>query len=312
MLVNRVRKNRRRLAPWARREGVTCYRLYDRDIPEIALAVDWYEGRLHVADYSPAAGDAAGEGAAEARLAAFAEAVGEALSVSPEARFCKRRVRARGGTQYPERGPGGERIEVREGGLAFLVRLAGHADTGLFLDHRRTRARIRAAARGKRVLNLFAYTGAFTVYAAAGGAAETVSVDLSNTYLDWARDNLRLNGFGDDRHRLVRDDVLGFLEGAARRGEGGFDLVILDPPTVSRSKKMTRTLDIQRDHADLVGGALSLCRRGGVVCFSTNFQGFKLRLPPALRERAREITHRTAPADFRGRPHRCFEIRAGA
>jgi 23S rRNA G2069 N7-methylase RlmK/C1962 C5-methylase RlmI len=311
MLANRVRKNRKRLAPWLAREGVTCYRLYDRDIPELPLAVDWYEGRLHASSY---AGDGAGETgeARHERLAGAVAALAAALGVPAADVHVKRRVRAPGGTQYGRLARTGKRFSVAEGDLDFWVNLDDYADTGLFLDHRRTRALVRAEAAGRRVLNLFAYTGAFSVHAAAGGARETVSVDLSNTYLAWARDNLTLNGFGAPAHRTVRDDVLGFLEGARRRGEGGFDLVVIDPPTISRSKKMAGDFDVQRDHPRLIEGALALCRPGAVVYFSTNFSGFELRLPRASGLAAEDITRRTAPADFRTVPHRCFRITAGS
>ncbi len=308
MLINRALKNRRRLSPWLAREGVTCYRLYDRDIPEIPLAVDWYEGRLHASSY---ARDGVGETAdvRHRKLAGLLGELGRTLGVAEADVHFKRRVRASGGTQYGRLARTNRRFAVGEGGLRFWVNLADYADTGLFLDHRRTRALVRAEAAGLRVLNLFAYTGAFSVHAAAGGARETVSVDLSNTYLAWARDNLELNGFRGPVHRRVRDDVAGFLEGARRRGEGGFDLVVIDPPTISRSKKMAGDLDVQRDHPRLIEGALALCRPGAVIYFSTNFSGFELRPPPGVA--VEDITRRTAPADFRTCPHRCFRITTG-
>jgi 23S rRNA G2069 N7-methylase RlmK/C1962 C5-methylase RlmI len=304
MLVNRVRRNHKRLAPWLAREGITCYRLYDRDIPEIPLAVDWYEGRLHASSYARSGSDEA----RHERLAAAVAALGEALGVPAADVHLKRRVRAPGGTQYGRLARTNRRFTVSEGGSRFWVNLHDFADTGLFLDHRRTRALVRAGAAGRRVLNLFSYTGAFSVHAAAGGARETVSVDLSNTYLGWARDNLELNGFRGPAHRVVRDDVRGFLEGSRRRGEGDFDLVVLDPPTISRSKKMAGDLDVQRDHPRLIEGALALCRPGAVLYFSTNFSGFELRPPPDLE--VEDITRRTAPLDFRACPHRCFRISA--
>ena len=307
MLVNRVRKNRRRLAPWLAREGITCYRLYDRDIPELPLAIDWYEGRLHASAYARAGIDEA----RHERLAAAVAALAESLGVRRDGVFLKRRVRAPGGTQYGRLARANRRFAVSEGDLRFWVNLEDFADTGLFLDHRRTRVLVRAEAAGRRVLNLFAHTGAFSVHAAAGGARETVSVDLSNTYLAWARDNLELNGFRGPAHRTVRDDVIGFLAGCRRRGEGGFDLVVIDPPTVSRSKKMDGSFEVQRDHPALIEGALALCRPGAVLYFSTNFSGFEPALPRIAGLAAEEITGRTAPPDFRAQPHRCFRITAG-
>jgi len=306
MLINRVRKNRRRLGPWLRREGVTCYRLYDRDIPEIPLAVDWYEGRLHVAAY---AGRHLPPGDGGRR---WAERVGgelaRALDVAEGDLFLKLRSRQPGGAQYRTSG-GRARVEVAESGLRFLVNLVDYVDTGLFLDHRLTRALVRELARGKRVLNLFGYTGAFSVYAAAGGASETTTLDLSNTYLDWARDNMALNGFGGPSHRFVRADAMTFLERARPAKAGDYDLVIVDPPTVSKSKRMRRDLDIQRDHAWLLERILDLCAAGGVVFFSTNFRKFRFRAAGVAGARVSEITDQTIPPDFRDlRVHRCWRL----
>lgn len=305
---NRLLKNARHLRKWARRSGVSCYRLYDQDIPEVPLVVDWYEGRLHVAtlerpDEHPAAW-----------LDRMVESAREALEVPPDAAFVKRRERQRtaeGPRQYEKLGHEGRRFVVSEGGLRFLVNLSDYLDTGLFLDHRQTRALVRAEAAGKRFLNLFAYTGSFTVYAAAAGAA-TTTVDLSNTYLDWARDNLRLNELAGPhksltQHDFVRDDVFGFLDGARRRGSL-YDLVVLDPPTFSNSKKMDRTLDLRRDHPALLADVLSVMPPGGVLWFSTNARKFRLD-PGGLPAEIEDVTARTVPPDFeRRRPHRCWRL----
>ncbi len=303
MLLNRVEKNRRRLRSWLRQEGVTCYRLYDRDIPEIPLIVDWYDGRLHVARLGRR--DDAGFGPEQTR--AVVRGLAEGLGVSPREVFIKQRVRGKGGTQYTPLGASGRRVEVAEDGLRFLVNLSDYLDTGLFLDHRPTRRRVRGEADGKRFLNLFAYTGSFTVHAAAGGAAETTSVDLSNTYLDWARENLRLNGFEGDRHRFVRDDILGALE--ARRVEGRYDLAVIDPPTVSRSKAMARPFDVQRDHPLLLGRVLERITPGGVVYFSSNLKRFRLTAGELGCREISDISEETIPPDFRNRSvHKCFRL----
>jgi 23S rRNA G2069 N7-methylase RlmK/C1962 C5-methylase RlmI len=300
MLANRLRKNERRLRDWARRSGVACYRLYDRDIPEVPLAIDWYDGHLHVSQYAAAHKE---HTEAPGWLDAMVEAAAQALGVPPERRHVKRRERQRGGAQYERFGARGERLVVPEGGHRFYVNLDDYLDTGLFLDHRPLRARVEAEAAGRRFLNLFCYTAAFTVYAAAGGAVASTSVDLSGTYLDWARDNLELNGLASPAHRFVRSDVRAFLAETDDR----WDLVVLDPPTFSRSKRTPDDLDLQRDHAALVGAVRRVLRPGGVVYFSTNNRHF--RLDPQIAAGAEDISEQTIPPDFRDRRiHRCWRI----
>ena len=239
------------------------------------------------------------------------EAAAEELGVPPGRSFLKARRRQRGGAQYEKVASRSEVLTVREAGLAFEVNLSDYLDTGLFLDHRVTRSLVRAEATGKRMLNLFCYTGSFSVYAAAGGARETVSVDLSNTYLDWTRANLARNEFMDaSRHRTVRDDARDFLLHRGRRGEPAFDLVVVDPPTFSRSAKSESPFDIERDHADLLERVAENVSSQGVVYFSTNFRRFHL-ATERLAERyvIREITARTLPEDFRDRrPHRAWRL----
>lgn len=310
MLANRLRKNQRRLRSWARRESIGCYRLYDRDIPELPLVVDWYEGRLHVAEFARAGSPGEEDEAShEAWLAALVGRAAAALDVAPENVFLKRRERQRGLRQYERFSGVGARYVVREGGLSFIVNLSDYLDTGLFLDHRTTRQLVRAEAQGRRFLNLFAYTGAFTVHAAAGGASATTSVDLSATYLDWAGENLRLNGFSGREHRLVQADVLTFLEEEAQSGRR-YDLVMLDPPTFSNSKRMRGVLDIQRHHPLLLEGALGVTAAGGLVFFSTNFRKFHIQIDRLDRvAQCEEITAQTIPPDFRDRKvHRCWRI----
>jgi 23S rRNA G2069 N7-methylase RlmK/C1962 C5-methylase RlmI len=310
MLVNRIRKNRRRLGPWLRAEAVACYRLYDRDIPELPLLVDWYDGRLHVS-YLPRDDDGEPDRPQsdddDTRAELLTARIADALDVATDDVFLKRRERAPGGTQYERLGRGGPGIEVAEGGHRFLVNLADYVDTGLFLDHRITRRLVAAEARGKRFLNLFAYTGAFTVYAAAAGAASTTTVDLSQRYLDWAGRNLQLNGLVGPAHRLVRDDAIAALEDG--RVSGGYDLVVVDPPTVSKSKRMRRPFDVQRDHAQLLRDVLAITAPGGAVWFSTNLRRFTLELDPGGRATVEDVTAKTIPPDFRDpRTHRCFRI----
>ena len=329
---NRVAKNEKALRRWARREGVTAYRLYDRDIPEIPLALDWYrEPDCHAGDGCAAAGGvatrpgaAAGPAGAlclalydrpyekdeaeeEAWLAAMARAACEVLGVDEASCFTRTRKRMKGPEQYGRLGSAEAERIVKEGGLSFIVNLSDYLDTGLFLDHRPLRARVRAEAQGKRVLNLFAYTGAFSVHAAAGGASLVTTVDLSNTYLDWAERNLALNGFTGTAWPLVRSDVRAFLAAAARRGES-WDLVVADPPTFSNSKATSEDFDVNRDWPALVGACLDVLAPQGRLYFSTNSR--RLKWEPALVQgEAVEISEETIPPDFRDRKvHRAFSI----
>lgn len=294
MLANRVRKNARHLGKWARREGVTCWRVYDRDIPELPLTVDTYEGALVINDYR--AFERA-DGWLDEAVAAVREALG-ATEV-----FVKQRERLAHhgeGQQYERQGDRGAWRTVREGGHAFRVNLSDYVDTGLFLDHRITRARA-AAEPARTMLNLFAYTGAFSVYCGAAGM-QTTTVDLSNTYLDWAGENLALNQVTSE---LVRADVRAFLADARRAGRR-WDLVVVDPPTFSNSKKMTGTFDIQRDHEALLEDVLAVC--AGTVWFSTNRRRFKLELADP-RWAIEDHTHATVPPDFRdAKIHHAFRI----
>jgi 23S rRNA (guanine2445-N2)-methyltransferase / 23S rRNA (guanine2069-N7)-methyltransferase len=310
MLVNRLRKNLRHLGKWARREGVKCYRVYDGDLPEYALAVDLYEGWAHVQEYAaPATVD---PGRAQARLADAMAAIPEALGTPAERVVLKVRRRQKGLAQYERQAAVGRFREVHEGGLRFLVNLTDYLDTGLFLDHRPTRALIRSLVRGGRFLNLFAYTGTASVYAAAGGAASTTTVDMSSVYLDWARRNMMLNGFAEGRaHRFVRADCLAWL--ATPRPER-FHLIFMDPPTFSNSKRMgEHTFEVQRDHADLIQAAARLLARNGVLLFSNNFRHFKMNRHRLAGLTVEDITHATIPPDFQRNPriHTCWRI-AGA
>ncbi|MDT8437611.1 MAG: bifunctional 23S rRNA (guanine(2069)-N(7))-methyltransferase RlmK/23S rRNA (guanine(2445)-N(2))-methyltransferase RlmL [Wenzhouxiangellaceae bacterium] len=308
-LVNRIRKNQRQLRKWLAREAISCYRVYDADIPEYALAVDVYGSEqgdwLHVQEYAPP--KQVDERAARTRLRDALAALPDALDIDPARLVFKVRERQRGAQQYRQLGHRGEFLTVNEAGCRLLVNLTDHLDTGLFLDHRPLRRWLQENARGKRFLNLFCYTGAATVHAARGGARNTTSIDLSNTYLDWLQRNLALNGLDDGHQRVIRADVLDWLQRADER----FELIFLDPPSFSNSKKMDGALDLQRDHADLIDQAMRLLARGGVLVFSTNRKRFAL--DPALSERY-AIDDRSAwsiPRDFaRNRSiHRCYFIR---
>ncbi|NLE36743.1 MAG: bifunctional 23S rRNA (guanine(2069)-N(7))-methyltransferase RlmK/23S rRNA (guanine(2445)-N(2))-methyltransferase RlmL [Pirellulaceae bacterium] len=306
LFERRLVKRARHLRRWPTRQGITCFRLYERDIPEIPLVVDRYEDCLHIAEFDRPHERTVAEHADWLDL--MVRTAARTLDVDPKRVFFKRRQRQRGTSQYERVGDQGRTFVVGEGGLRFEVNLSDYVDTGLFLDHRITRSMIRDAAAGKRFLNLFGYTGSFTVYAAAGGAASTTTVDLSNTYLDWARHNMGLNEFAGPEHRFVRDDGLGFVENC----RDTFDLAVVDPPTFSNSKRTEQYWDIQRDHAALLRALLARMSPGGAVYFSTNFRRFKF--DPAVLEGAttREISRQTVPPDFRNqRIHRCWRIVRG-
>jgi len=243
---------------------------------------------------------------------------GEVLAVLPEVTAVpseriqmRTRRRTKRGEQYEKLDEQAHFHVVREGGLKFRVNFEDYLDTGLFLDHRLTRARLRDAARGRRFLNLFAYTGTATVYAAAGGAASTTTVDMSRTYLEWAQRNLSLNGFGGAAHVFVQADCRAWLEASARTDER-FDLIFLDPPTFSNSKRMAGVLDIERDHGELIAASARLLTSTGLVVFSTNAQRFHLDATLAQRFAVRDISGATLPKDFERNPriHRCYEVRA--
>lgn len=300
MLSNRVQKNVRHLRKWVRRTDVSCYRIYDRDIPELPLVIDWYEGRLHVAQFGELD---------EAQLRALLAPALEALEAPASQVYFKARQRQKGTQQYQNRGDTENRFEVGEGGHRFWINLSDYLDTGLFLDHRKTRAMVQAEAEDRRVLNLFCYTGAFSVYAAAGGARDTLGVDLSGTYLDWARANLELNGFSRDRHRLRRGDVMAVLGELNDEGER-FELAVVDPPTFSNSKSMEGTFDVLRDHEELLRRVADVMVADGLVYFSTNHRHFRWE-GDALEDvfASEEITSKTIPEDFRDRKiHRCFRL----
>jgi 23S rRNA (guanine2445-N2)-methyltransferase / 23S rRNA (guanine2069-N7)-methyltransferase len=275
-IINRLRKNRRGLKRYLEREAVSCYRIYDADIPQYAAAVDVYvdrEGvtRAVVQEYAPPA--TVDEAAAAMRFAELIQAVQFFLEIGPEAVFTRERRRQRGTEQYrPCSTAGSVTAVVEEDGLRFEVNFTDYLDVGLFPDHRLVRRRIRERAESVRFLNLFAYTCAATVHAAAGGASRTVSVDASNTYLEWGKRNLGLNGIVGPAHEIVRSDSLTFL----RRGRNTYDLMLIDPPSFSNSKSRDADLDVQRDHVELCRAALSRLAPGGSIFFSANLRSFSL------------------------------------
>ncbi len=305
MFANRLQKNLKQLGKWAKREGVDCYRIYDADMPEYALAIDLYHDWVHVQEY--AAPKSVDPEKAQARLFDALAAIPQALNVDKSRVIIKRRERQSGTRQYERQGAQGKFTEVNEGGVKLLVNLTDYLDTGLFLDHRPMRLRIQKEAAGKRFLNLFCYTATASVHAAKGGARTTTSVDLSKTYLDWARRNLSLNGFSD-KNRLEQGDVMAWLEG--NRDE--FDLIFIDPPTFSNSKRMEGVFDVQRDHVQLLDLAMARLAPGGVLYFSNNFRKFQLEENLTARYAVEEISGQTLDPDFarNSKIHRAWKITA--
>ncbi|HVY06585.1 MAG TPA: class I SAM-dependent methyltransferase [Burkholderiales bacterium] len=308
MLANRLEKNLKHLRKWARNADVECFRIYDRDIPELPFALDLYGSRAHLQAYSKPLLDARAQ---HRWLSAMHEAAARAIGLAPGDVVLKQRQGQRPEAQYRKLASAGRDFVVTEAGHRFLVNLTDHLDTGLFLDHRQTRALVGKLARDKHVLNLFCYTGSFSVYAARGGAGSTTSVDLSRTYLDWARRNFELNGIEGERNRLVQADALRFIENE-RASRDRYDIVVLDPPSFSNSKRMQGVLDVQRDHAMLIRGCLALLNPGGKLLFSTNLRSFRLDSAAVADVATQEISERTVPPDFRNRKiHRCWWIARG-
>jgi len=303
--ANRLRKLARHLRRWPTKRNITCYRIYDRDIPEVPLVVDRYEDALHITEYERPHERTAAEHADW--LDHMVRTASTTLDTPRELVFVKQRSRQRGDTQYQQVDDQKAFRTVQEGELKFQINLSDYIDTGLFLDHRTTRSIVRDAAQGKNFLNLFAYTGAFSVYAAAGGAAKTTSVDLSATYVQWAEDNLRLNGFTGDQHRLVCRDVQEFLSSPHETEK--YDLAIVDPPTFSNSKRLDHDWDVQQDFVPLLEKVITKIAPNGVIYFSTNSRRFKLDEAAFDGVTIREISKQTVPEDFRNkRIHRCWRM----
>ena len=305
--ANRLGKNAKHYLKWARRHDIEAWRLYDRDIPQFPFAIDVYGGQIHLQEYDT--GWLMQPEEYETWLSEVLEAVAFITGFAPADIHLKRRERQKGTQQYEKTGKAGEDFIVHEHGRRFWVNLEKYLDTGLFLDHRNTRQRVGEMAAGKRFLNLFAYTGSFSVYAATGGAAASETVDLSNTYLDWARRNFELNGIDEARHQIVRADVFQYLQAAAQAGKT-FDLIVMDPPSFSNSKKMLDILDIQRDHQKLIDGAMALLASDGLLFFSNNLRSFALDEAVAQKYAVKDISKQSVPEDFRNKKiHQCWEIR---
>jgi 23S rRNA (guanine2445-N2)-methyltransferase / 23S rRNA (guanine2069-N7)-methyltransferase len=310
-MVNRLRKNLKQRRKYAKRVGTEAYRVYDADLPEYAVAVDVYGEQLHVAEYAPP--KTIDPQKAQVRLHGALAAVREVFEVDKSKVALKRRQRQKGSAQYEaqDEEKRQETFTVREGPAELIVNLHDYLDTGLFLDHRPTRLRLAQLAHGKRFLNLFCYTATASVHAALGGARETLSLDMSATYLEWAERNFERNRLDARANRLERVDVLAWLESAAH---ARYDLIFCDPPTFSNSKKMAKHFDVQEDHSDLIRKCMRTLAPGGLLIFSTNNQRFKMDTAIEDEFEVKDISRASIPDDFvrKGRRaiHACFELRA--
>ncbi|MEW5837924.1 MAG: bifunctional 23S rRNA (guanine(2069)-N(7))-methyltransferase RlmK/23S rRNA (guanine(2445)-N(2))-methyltransferase RlmL [Pseudomonadota bacterium] len=312
MVANRLRKNLKELTRWAAQEGISCYRVYDADMPEYSQAIDLYhdiDGKRWVNVQEYAAPAKVSQEDARRRLRETLSVLPEVLQVEPEQVFLRVRERQRGEAQYEKQDERGEFHIVQEGAAKLWVNFTDYLDTGLFLDHRVTRAWLGEWAQGKDCLNLFCYTGVASVHMGLGGARSTTSVDMSRTYLEWARRNMDLNGLSKTRHHLIQADCLAWMDEALREREQ-FDLIFLDPPSFSSSKRMQGTLDIQRDHVAMIRAALRLLRKGGKLVFSNNLQRFKLDMAELSDLVIEDVSKASIPRDFARNPriHQCWVL----
>lgn len=304
MLANRVKKRFKHLYKRFERQQIDVFRLYDGDIPEIRAAVDWYDGHLVMAEYMR-------RQSVPEWLPLMGEAVAGALGVPPDKVYLKARWAGKQeGKRYERLARTDQRIVVRERDLRFYVNLSDFVDTGLFSDHRQTRQMVREMAAGKDFLNLYCYSGSFSCYAARGGARTTVSVDRSQTAIDWARANMTLNGIPEEGNLLVPSGTLAYLA-QARQAEQMFDLAVVDPPSYSTARSGNRDFDIARDHPQLIASVCRVMRPGATLFFSTNHQNFDLRTDELPIADAQEITAQTIPEDYHSKKktiHRCWKM----
>ena len=306
MFTNRLAKVYKHYSKLARRQEIACYRFYDHDLPEFPFAIELYKDLVHAAEYKRRHGMEDEEH--EEWLEECKQVIAQVVEMEPDNIFMKVRQRKAGRqVQYEKFAEQKIGRIVPEGGLSFIINLTDYLDTGLFLDHRITRGIVRDEAKGMKVLNLFCYTGSFSVYAAHGGADEVVSVDLSKTYLNWAKRNMQYNKlYKDDKHHFIHEDVMEWIE---QIPPGYFDLIICDPPTFSNSKRMDDTFEVQRDHVKLIKQLLKGCTDTGRIYFSTNFRGFEIERDSIPAATVKDITGATTPFDFQGRLYRsCFLI----
>ena len=305
MFRNRLTKVFRHLSKTARRLGVTCYRIYDHDLPEFPFSIEIYDEKVYVAEYKRRHN--LSDEAYEIWMSESVKIIAEVLHIPAEHIFIKLRQRKPGRQgQYQKTDATKNEFIVHENGLKFIVNLNDYLDTGLFLDHRITRKMVMEESRGRRILNLFAYTGSFSVYAAAGGASTVTTVDLSKTYLEWAKRNLELNGFNGLQYEYVHADVVQYLK---KLPANSYEIIVMDPPTFSNSKRMEEFMDIQKDHVELINDCLNALTEGGTLYFSTNFTKFELGQSALNASVIKDITKTTTPFDFEGKLKRwCYKI----
>ncbi len=302
---NRLRKVFKHLSKIARKQQIACYRIYNVDLPEFPFMIDVYKDCVYVSEYKSK--HKLSDEKYKNWLDTSIQIIQEILEVDASKIYLKLRERQKGNQQYEKIEQTKSEMIVQENGLSFIVNLSDYLDTGLFLDHRMTRQKVREMAAGKNVLNLFAYTGSFTVYAAAGNAQSITSVDMSRTYLTWAKRNLSYNKLYDEKkHTFLQEDVLQFLKNLE---SNSYDLIILDPPTFSNSKRMESELDIQRDYIDIINKCMNALTDKGQLIFSTNYRGFNMDVEKIKAASIKDITKQTTPFDFEGKLRRvCFLI----
>ena len=305
MFANRLQKNAKKLKKWVEKNKIQCYRVYDADMPEYAVAIDVYGDWAHVQEYQ--APKSVDPEKAKQRLFEVMSAIPTALNISEANVILKQRQRQTGKEQYEKFDQTKHEMIVEEYGCEFIVNLKDYLDTGLFLDHRPVRKLIQDKANGVRFLNLFCYTATASVHAGQGGARSSLSVDMSNTYTEWARRNIELNEFSDLHHQVERADCIEWL----KQSRDKFDLIFMDPPTFSNSKKMADVLDIQRDHGELVRLAMARLARGGELIFSNNYRRFVLDESLEQEYDVKNITRETLDPDFdrNGKIHQCYIIK---
>ncbi|WP_300601170.1 class I SAM-dependent methyltransferase [Niabella sp.] len=305
MFRNRLTKVYRHLSKQAQKQGITCYRVYDHDLPEFPVSIERYEDHAYVAEYKRRhqLDENAHHKWMEQTIAIISEITG-IPSTQIHTKLRQRKAGRQG--QYQKTDSKKNEFIVQEQGLKFIVNLDDYLDTGLFLDHRLTRKMVREESEARRVLNLFAYTGSFSVYAAAGKAAAITTVDLSNTYTQWAERNMQLNGLDQPGYSFVQADVLRYIKEIP---SGTYDLIVMDPPTFSNSKRMNEILDIQRDHVSLINDCLRILAPGGILYFSTNARTFVLETDQLQTDKIKDITRATTPFDFEGKLFRwCYKL----
>jgi 23S rRNA G2069 N7-methylase RlmK/C1962 C5-methylase RlmI len=303
-LYNRIQKNKKLLKTFLAQNNITCYRIYDWDMPEYPLCIDVYENKIHCSIYKTR------NHLLEDEMKQWQElciqTMLESFEICAEDIYIKSRERKKESGQYEKVNENKEKYEIQENGIHFWVNLSDYVDTGLFLDHRNTRQMVRALSKGKHVLNLFAYTGSFSVYAAMGGAFTTTTVDLSNTYLNWAKENFKLNKISLSKHQFIKTDVKEWIKQTPSKL---YDIIVLDPPTVSKSKMSSSKFDVQTDHVELINNTLHHLQIGGILFFSNNFRDFTLEAEKIEASNIENITHLSIPHDFRNKKiHACWKI----